>query len=265
MDDDTEGRNGPRRQKLLHLTRDDLAQIPDKQARELLAQYEPLIRSFVRRFPRGLLAGAQFDADDLYALGQVMLLQAWLSYRPEAAEGGSFRGWATFLLRQRWGQLAGNLAADREVAATDLFLLVERGAALTNADCRPFGGAIGGHALDWADNALTHTPALDDAVEQAQQVRLFEMALEDLTPRLRFVLEGVRAGRTTAEIAVDLGVNRQRVDQLREEAIREVRRTIARWRAEADEEELEDEDEDPAPATLRAWPATRSASSSSPS
>jgi RNA polymerase sigma factor (sigma-70 family) len=255
MDEDDAAQAGARRQKLMHLTRDDLGQVPPAKARELLTKYEPLIQGFVRRFPARLL-GAQFDEEDLRSLGQVMLLQMWLLYDPEQ---GSFHGWATFLFRQSFGKILRDLQANREIT-TDL--LVAPGSP-AHGEGRSLGliglvGYIVGNHDAWLrDNTATELE-LDEELDARREVEQLERALEQMTPRHRFVLQGIREGRTTEQIALDLGVSRQRVDQIREVAMEALRHEI--WRPTGGSSQADE----PA-ATLTPWRSTKSASASSPS
>lgn len=270
MDEDD---NGVGRHRLYPFIKADLSKIPAREAREVLTKYAPLVRGFVRRFPRTHF-GAQFDAEDLDALGRTLLLQFWAIYDAEKAPGGSFQGWATFLFRQVAIKITRALTYTRDVSCDFEALLVTRKQDQKWGTTLPPGLVLGVDA--WIREHLAEEPEYDEAVRYRQQVELYERALERITPRHRFVLEGLRQGRTTAQIAEDLGVIRQRVDQLHKIALAEIRTEIARLSGA--DEELEDEDE-PDPVrqeverslaadggpTLSPWPATRSASPSSPS
>lgn len=265
---------GASRHRLYPFTKDDLARVPAREAREVLTKYAPLVQGFVRRFPRHYL-GAHFDSEDLQALGQVLLLQFWVIYDPAKAPGGSFQGWATFLFRQAFAKISRALSTGREIPIDLERAAQAAGSSAGDSTRVAFSGLVLGTDA-WVRENLAEEPEYDEAVRYRQQLELYERALARLTPRHRFVLEGLRQGRTTAQIAEDLGVIRQRVDQLHKIALAEVQTEVRRLMA-ADQELEEDEEPDPVRReldasletargpTLSPWPATRSASLSSPS
>jgi RNA polymerase sigma factor (sigma-70 family) len=250
MDEDDAAQ--PRSQKLLHLTRSDLVQIPEHKALELLRQYDPLVRGFVRRFPRGLL-GVRFDRDDLYSLAQVMLLQAWILYDPlrvdPSGTRGSFRGWATFLFRQALTKVSKDLYNNPEVLFGTMSRDME---AETQHDMKKVGGFIVGSVVGWVSLHLTEEFDPEDAVDNRLEVALFERALEAIRPRDRFILQGLREGRSTEAIGRDLGISRQRVDQLVRGAMDAIKREIAELQGEEDDfVETPEDTAEPEPEELR--------------
>lgn len=70
-------------------------------------------------------------------------------------------------------------------------------------------------------------PGPTAALERAELLGYLRDALDGLTDRQRRVILGVFVeGRTTIDLAVELGVSRSRVSQLRSEAVAELRRRI---------------------------------------
>lgn len=251
MDDEEEeeAQAGTRSQKLLHLTRMDLGQIPARQAREILTQYDPLVRGFVRRFPRALL-GPRFDADDLYSLSQALLLQFWLLYDPARDEGrGSFRGWASFLFRQVLAKIG------RDLGTGLIEFSMSFDGELTTTRF-PLGGMIEGRIDAWVIAHLSVEEDIEAQMDVGLEMRLLDRALEELPARQRFILQGIREGRSTAQIAADLAITRQRVDQIRIDAMTNLRRVIGELRGTDDEELEAEEPEDPAPGQRGRSPAT---------
>lgn len=232
MDEDEAAPSG----RLLHLTKHDLAQIPPAVAHEVLAKYDGLVRGFVRRFPRALL-GARFDGDDLYNIGRVMLLQFWILYDPSRGRsegGGSFQGWATFLFRQALAKIAKDLSSCREFPT----LLVMTGERVFDDSTQGSSGrGVNPTTQAWITEQLTldRSEDVDDAIDETFEIALFERALEELPPRQRFILDGLRQGRSTAQVAADLGISRQRVDQIRGPAMVALCRILRELRGEEDE------------------------------
>lgn len=221
-----------RSQKLLHLTRGDLAQIPEARCKEILTQYDPLVRGFVRRFPRALF-GPRFDAEDLYSLSRVLLLQFWLLYDPARDEGrGSFQGWASFLFRQVLAKISRDLQNNPELP-----ILTE-----VSEERREPRGLVVGSLRGWMETHLTVDFDPEAAMDEQLELALLERAMDELPGRQRFILQGVREGRTTAQIAEDLAITRQRVDQIRVDAMANLRRIIGELRG-SDEESTEPDEE----------------------
>ncbi len=254
MDEEDEAQDGAsaHKWKFIYLARTDLAQVPPDVAREILTKYDPLVRGFVRRFPAALLS-ARFDEDDLYNVGRAMLLQFWAIYDPERGRtygGGSFRGWATFLFRQAFAKIQRDLFQNPEIPSDVgdprlAEMVFEAGAG--REDSRATGHSwarayvIGGGPA-WARDNLTVEPELEEALDDRRELARLDAAREALPARHRFIRQGLREGRTSEAIAADLGLSRQRVDQIRVDAMRGLRVQLG-----LDDEDEED-DEDPGPA-----------------
>lgn len=225
MDEDEEAQPNVRGGGLLPLGRSDLGLLEPRLAQEILVQYDPLVRGFVRRFPARLL-GARFDEDDLYSLGRVLLLQFWVLYDPARDEGrGSFQGWATFLFRQAFAKVSKGLYRSPEIPC--------------DFEALHSHPHVVGPWEAWITLHLTADSDPQGEVEKRQQVELYERALAHLPPREQFVLRGIQEGRTTGQIGADLALTRQRVDQIRVRAMQALRKHLVLLH-----EQPEDEPED---------------------
>lgn len=261
MDEEDEAQDGAsaHKWKYIYLARTDLAQVPPDVARAILTQYDPLVRGFVRRFPAALL-GTRFDEDDLYNVGRAMLLQFWAIYDPERGRtygGGSFQGWATFLFRQAFTKISRDLYQNPEIVCDVADPGMAEGPWINWADRRKEGHAtaqahvIGGFP-EWARAHLAVEPEFEEALDEQRELARLDAALEALPARHRFILQGLREGRTSEAIAADLGLSRQRVDQIRVDAMRGLRVQLGL----DDEDEEDDEDPEPARSPRRRLAAT---------
>lgn len=211
-DPDAEPRRSGLTQKYTHIW-DSFEDLPPALCRKIVDKYRNLLRGAVRQFPRSLLRVGMLGEDDLEQLATIILLQSWRLFRPEM--GGSFQGWALYRIRQRFSKIQ-----------RDLRLLAEHEAHLSVM--------------------LSSEVSYEIDVADFLRTRKLERAIEALPSRKRFVMESLRRGRPAEVIAEDLGISRQRVDQLRKSAmdtLREVlRHEVAEAGVDADDEVEDDED-----------------------
>jgi DNA-directed RNA polymerase sigma subunit (sigma70/sigma32) len=111
---------------------------------------------------------------------------------------------------------------------------------------------VAGGGLAWARDNLTVEPDLEEALDDHRELARLDAALEALPARHRFILQGLREGRTSEAIAADLGLSRQRVDQIRVDAMRGLRVQLGL----DDEDEEDDEDPEPVRSPRRRLAAT---------
>lgn len=237
-------------QRYMHLWREGFGhgRVSEREAREVLAQHRHLIIGAVRKFPRALLERGLLGEDDMIQLASVVLIQSWANFN---AETGSFRGWALFCIRRRFARI-------RE----DIERLIEHEVEERHADAQHRSGGIQAQqdsnlvcempATGW--DALDERPEdFEEALAERQRLELLETMIERLPRRQGFILRGLRDGRQLEDVAADLGITRQRADQIRKVAIDSVRAMLAAHIADR-EGELEEH------PTLPACPATRSGS-----
>lgn len=104
--------------------RRDMAQIPDKRARQLLAQFHSHIEKVLSRFATKHLIGT--DKDDLRAIAHVAVLEAFVLY-DEPTHGASLSSWVHRVVRWRVSEAANiAFAGGREVLYGSLRFTTDR-------------------------------------------------------------------------------------------------------------------------------------------
>lgn len=160
-----------------------------KSEREAIALCEPQIEKLARRF---MSCGAALD--DLVQAGRCGAASAWRSWDPKGA--ATFKTWAHLPIHWAIWQ-----AAKREADHRDRIRYCE---------------------------TVEHESPEDEHVDLFALARL-KQAFDALPSRFRFVVSALYyEGRTYGAVASDLGVTRQRIQQLEREALKHMRAKINR-------------------------------------
>lgn len=160
--------------------RADMSGIDAKTAQRLLTEYMPMVRAIARTY--------YIDQDELLTVGQIAIMEAFVSYKEDA--DASEKTWVRKVVRWR---MKG--AVWREMSATDPELFVQD-EALTNGKHDP------------ERNTLRNT---------------LRSAAERLSPRHRTIIDARMRGETYAEIGESLGISTARVHKEAQRAYQELR------------------------------------------
>lgn len=189
------------------------------------------------------------DRDGLLAAGNLGLVQAAVSYRPDHA--CSFRSWAGIRVRGaiydevRTVQFGSRSAHDGPIALhhaairlggqpTEAELAAELGwtvrqvqrAMVDDRDTRI--ASLDEIRVAAGDVFASDDPGPADLIDQAENLAELRAAMATLTPRLRLVItERFMHGRKMAAIAADLGVTESRISQLVSEGLRKLHDALA--------------------------------------
>lgn len=220
--------------------------MPNAEARAVLTQHDGLLRHVIRRYrlprtPQGL------SAEDQYAIGQCVLLQAHNSFDPTT--GFQFSTWAVRLLEQSFSELARKTrgqtrneqlyflrARDGEDLTEQQQAYVERymQRGLVSLDVpRTRAGPTLSYARE-TEGALYERIA-DDKDDEAEHVErdlrewlYAKLANGILTQQERTIVSGYLKGRTFRQIGASAGVTRQRAQQVWVDAVAKLKTAAKR-------------------------------------
>lgn len=227
--------------------------LSDAEARRVLREHNGLVQMFMRRYqiPDGYTG---FDRDDLHAVGQIVLLQAYTSFDPEK---GAFSTWASRLLQQSFLDIARRTRGQTRRQQADYVALREWKRwlnAVQHVGERAAGpapelpstqrvvsveAALGRRTVPLdehpGDDFDARRGAQDDLHEVTERKQLMawirqRIATGLLTEQERRVVAGVLEDANQQEIADSLGVTRQRVQQIYAIAIEKLRQAAKRDR-----------------------------------
>ena len=189
----------------------------ESEARRIIQQYEKLIRKIANRAARKTSAPTH-DADDFFVIGMEASLKAVECYSAE--HGVAEPAWVARLVRQAIDRELGR-ARTRGFRKTDGALPAlesahEEAAAAVNG--RP-GGNLPHHAFERWLEAQNDAPIGD-------RLRWLQGKVERLlTPIEQQVLQAVFSGQSENSFAEQQGVSKQRISQVKSNAIEKLKRS----------------------------------------
>ncbi len=164
--------------------------------------------------------GRGLSMEDLVSEGNLGLLKAAGKY--DASRGLRFVNYAVVFIRQQIERSLKIESAEQRVES--------RGDGQTRSVDAPLGTKTNVSLLSVLVNA--DSPMADERVYQANMLTAVEKALDSLNERESHVVNAYfglgQDNLTMAEIAVDMGLKRERVRQIRDKAVRKMRKAYKR-------------------------------------
>ena len=164
--------------------------------------------------------GKGLSMEDLVSEGNLGLLKAAGKY--DASRGLRFVNYAVVFIRQQIERSLKIESAEQRVES--------RGDGQTRSVDAPLGTKTNVSLLSVLVNA--DSPMADERVYQANMLTAVEKALDSLNERESRVMNAYfglgQDNLTMAEIAVDMGLKRERVRQIRDKAVRKMRKAYKR-------------------------------------
>ena len=164
--------------------------------------------------------GRGLSMEDLVSEGNLGLMKAAGKY--DASRGLRFVNYAVVFIRQQIERSLKIESAEQRVES--------RGDGQTRSVDAPLGTKTNVSLLSVLVNA--DSPMADERVYQANMLTAVEKALDSLNERVSHVVNAYfglgQDNLTMAEIAVDMGLKRERVRQIRDKAVRKMRKAYKR-------------------------------------
>jgi RNA polymerase sigma factor (sigma-70 family) len=218
--------------KYQHLRNRKFDGVSNAVAKQLLRDNAGLVHFVAKRFNIAQWGHTPIGEDDLIAIGQIVLVQAWVDYDPE--RGTTFASWAVRLMQRAFTQLRReSWGISRSEAAVPL---ADRAAAVAkhvSGDAEAFfGNAVGGTPPTIFDTIADEDACIDDEeLDRARKLAWFRETVRThgiLSDRERLVVIATfDDGRTLEDIGNALGVTRERVRQILAKATERLRRWAA--------------------------------------
>lgn len=211
--------------KYQHLRMLSLEGMDERTAAALLKQYGRLVEHLARRtrsrFSRP--GYSPIDYEDFVSIGRAVLLQSWVDY--DATRGATFVTWAALNIGRAFYELTREfISANRRAQFRPIILSGD-------ASASRGGGRVDSADVKLFDCLSNAKDAIDDtAMDKDRKVCWLETVLETpgiLDSRERVVLQRQREGVTLQAIGDELGITRQRVEQISRSAIARVRKWAA--------------------------------------
>lgn len=192
--------------------RTQLASVNNAKASELLREHDSLLKFLVRKHrlpPSGM---SILENDDMMQVARIALVQSWVTFNGDRS---SFRTWAYRCVSQA-------LSGVRAEAHGKALRVVGGKRVWADSERRPPGGFT--EQLDeHADEAPCEA---DDSEERLERSNASSYILSLLSGDERRVVEMWMDDRTFEEIGLELGVTRQRAQQIHADALRKARETM---------------------------------------
>lgn len=185
----------PRKDYAKRQLRVDLGGVDEETARRLLDEHRAQIRAVVTPYERAAaLSFFVIDRDELVAIAEAALLEAWVRYCPgdlsqERVPGSGWRAWAERIIRWRCAEYVTHVREQHPDAAAR----------------RDAANGVLRYAVD------PDEVPLDEGLYRAELSAWLRAAIGQLPPRQRVILIGVSRGEEKTQLARELGISRRTV------------------------------------------------------
>lgn len=224
--------------------RQDMGGVPPKRVTELLAEFEPLVEREARRYARRTRQYAWYGLEDYLSVGQIAVIEAFVSYRAES--GALLKTWVTKLVKWRLAAAAARVQdpLDLQAAIQSALRAADTGRG-TQAQVSAAFRRAAAHAHELvvyhedpcgsghernvvhADVVASPDPSPEVLCMAKQDAERVQDSLRGLEVRQQAIISSEMQGGSLPGLAGELGVSRARLYQQRGVAHHRLRRILS--------------------------------------